>query len=247
MSKVCPGCSALNRDEARFCRECSHAFSDRGVATRICDRGRHPMEPAWTACPYCAVDDSQARDVAHAPTTAPAEEGAERDATAPMTTVAGGDAVQAGNDNAQPDARESPAEDATIVERAPAAAPRPEPSPDPEAACERRIVAFLMTYSWYAVGQFFPLREGRTTIGRAADCDVSVPEDDQLADCHAFIEITDAGSWFSGPAGYPGDQADPPSGRVGLPDRARLTTGGTEWVFLVVAPRPNGAQRKAGR
>ncbi|HEY6399953.1 MAG TPA: protein kinase, partial [Blastocatellia bacterium] len=52
--KACPKCHNINRDDARFCHECGFTFSAQNQPHRLCPAGKHPMDLAWTSCPYCS-------------------------------------------------------------------------------------------------------------------------------------------------------------------------------------------------
>ena len=109
----------------------------------------------------------------------------------------------------------------------------------PAAGAERRpggrkIVGLLLTYSWKAEGQLFPIREGRNFIGRGEQCEVSLADDPSLSERHCHISYQDrfvigdlvsmAGTHVNGRAVL--SQFEP------LPNFARLRTGSTEWVFV---------------
>jgi hypothetical protein len=51
----------------------------------------------------------------------------------------------------------------------------------------RRITGFLITFDRSPDGRFFVLREGRNMIGRGADCDVVVDDDENVSSEHAII------------------------------------------------------------
>lgn len=51
----------------------------------------------------------------------------------------------------------------------------------------RRITGFLITFDRSPDGRFFVLREGRNMIGRGADCDVVVDDDENVSTEHAIV------------------------------------------------------------
>lgn len=56
-----------------------------------------------------------------------------------------------------------------------------------QAAPERRLVGFLVTYNRNPAGRAFNIYEGRNYIGRDASCDVALPDDGQMSGKHLSI------------------------------------------------------------
>lgn len=52
---------------------------------------------------------------------------------------------------------------------------------------QRRLVGFLVTYNRDPNGKAYNIYEGRNFIGRGADCDISIPDDDQMSSKHLSI------------------------------------------------------------
>ena len=51
----------------------------------------------------------------------------------------------------------------------------------------RKLVGFLVTYNRSPLGKSFNLYEGKNFIGRDRNCDISVPEDNQMSGRHMSI------------------------------------------------------------
>jgi hypothetical protein len=101
----------------------------------------------------------------------------------------------------------------------------------------------LVTYSWKPEGQIFPVREGRNLIGRGAECDIRVPEDQTLSNINTHITFRKSfivGDMVSMSGtdlnGQPIEEQFVPLGNY-----ARIRTGSTNWTFIVVqAPEAPG-------
>jgi len=128
---------------------------------------------------------------------------------------------------------ETPAEKPPV----PTAAPK-----EPQTAAvepNRRIVGVLVTYSWVAEGQVFPLLEGRNLIGKdPAQCDICVPQDSTLSAVNSYIlyrrnfVIGDKLSM----SGTDVDGEPIETEAVQLHNYARIRTGSTYWTFVSVQP-----------
>jgi hypothetical protein len=234
MSKPCAKCGTQNRDEAKRCMECGQALAGGATPVRYCSAGRHPMDPGWTECPYCATaagvphatppaEMARAKTVAEASLGAPAvADVIEKQAVRPLAPVVA------------PDVRRR---ETVLIGAPPAAA---------EAAQEtRRIVALLVTYSWDSAGQVFPIRTGRCFIGSDPHSDVRVASDPQMSGRHAVIlfrgeefmiddEKSLNGTFVND---RPVDQKQP------LANYSTIKTGGTVFMFVRVEPE---AARSAG-
>lgn len=53
---------------------------------------------------------------------------------------------------------------------------------------DRKLVGFLVTYNRTPMGKSFNIYEGRTTIGRGASCDISMPDDNLMSTHHMTIQ-----------------------------------------------------------
>ncbi len=53
--KLCPKCMEENDEAANFCTRCRAAFESAGKT--VCPRG-HIIDPTWTECPYCRLEQS---------------------------------------------------------------------------------------------------------------------------------------------------------------------------------------------
>jgi hypothetical protein len=106
-------------------------------------------------------------------------------------------------------------------------------------ATQRRIVGVLITYSWRPDGQMFPVREGRNLIGRGAECEIQVPEDNTLSSVNTHVTyrksftvgdmVSMSGTDING---TPIEEQFVP-----MESGARLRTGSTHWTFLAI-PSP---------
>lgn len=109
-------------------------------------------------------------------------------------------------------------------------------------AAGRRIVAILITYSWLPEGQVFPIREGRNLIGRGEKCDILVREDNVMSEVNSHITfrhnfvlgdmVSMSGTDLNGEAVE--EQFRP------LTNYARIRTGATNWIFVIVDPSNAG-------
>jgi len=60
----------------------------------------------------------------------------------------------------------------------------------------RKLVGFLVTYNKNPMGKAYNLYEGRNLIGRAPDCDVSIPDDTQMSGQHMTIRFLSGNGKF---------------------------------------------------
>ncbi len=115
----------------------------------------------------------------------------------------------------------------------------------PPRAQGRKVIAVLVTYSWKPDGQVFPVREGRNLIGRGEECDIRVPEDPMLSQVNSHITfrrsfvvgdmVSMGGTDLNG---EPVEEQFRP-----LENYARIRTGSTQWVFVVIDPVSAGAEK----
>lgn len=61
----------------------------------------------------------------------------------------------------------------------------------------RKLVGFLVTYNRTPMGKAFNIYEGRNYVGRDADCDVSIPDDNQMSGKHLLIRYLSGNNKFS--------------------------------------------------
>ena len=61
----------------------------------------------------------------------------------------------------------------------------------------RKLVGFLVTYNRTPLGKAFNIYEGRNYIGRDADCDVAIPDDNQMSGKHMLIRYLSGNNKFS--------------------------------------------------
>jgi hypothetical protein len=119
--------------------------------------------------------------------------------------------------------------------------PAPVPNPAsvaPEKKTGRRIVGMLITYTWMPEGQIFPVREGRNLIGRNPDCDISLPDDQNLSDTNSHItyrrHFTVGDLVSMGGTDLNGCPVE--ENFVKLPNYARVRAGSTHFVFVTAEP-----------
>jgi hypothetical protein len=226
MSKICPQCKTENRDQANFCLRCNARLAGE-TPVRYCPAGKHPMDPGWDTCPYCAASGQSAGP--------------------PPVPGRGRTLVE----DEQPSAP-APPPPIPAVERAPAPPPPPaaggagrrktvfdsgasaQPSPGSEAGGLRRMVAVLVTYTWKPEGQLFPVREGRNYIGRDAECEVCLPNDTQMSSRHSTILYRGMDFWISDADSMNGTYVNGENveEKQRLPDSATIRTGATVWRFV---------------
>jgi pSer/pThr/pTyr-binding forkhead associated (FHA) protein len=114
----------------------------------------------------------------------------------------------------------------------------------------RRIVGFLVTYTWRHSGDYYVLREGRNFIGRDKassygdqDCDVRLPYDREMSSEHALIlyqmgqftlyDQKSANGTFVNERDR--NHLVPPSG-VELEDKNLVLAGSTAFIFVEIPP-----------
>jgi hypothetical protein len=103
---------------------------------------------------------------------------------------------------------------------------------------DRRIVAVMITYSWNPGGEVFPVRRGRTLIGRGEECDIRLLEDPALSHVHSYITF-DTDFVLRDMISLSGTDLNgaPLNQQVKrLPNFARIRTGSTQWVFVIIDP-----------
>ena len=114
--------------------------------------------------------------------------------------------------------------------------PQETTSENPPRPAQRKIVGVLITYSWRTDGQMFPVREGRNLIGRGAECEIQIPEDNTLSNVNTHITFRKSftvGDMVSMSGtdinGTPMEEQFVP-----LENGAKLRTGSTHWTFLAM-------------
>lgn len=224
MSKICPQCKTENRDQANFCMRCNARLTS-DTPVRYCPSGRHPMDPGWDTCPYCAASGQAAAPPAPpgrgrtlvedqppaVPPPAPAQPPIRPPAPLPM----GGE----------------PGRRKTVFDSSVSAQP-----PQGADSGLRRIVAVLVTYSWKPEGQIFPVREGRNYLGRDPECEICIPNDTQMTSRHATIIYRGRDFWIDDEKSMNGTVVDGENieEKQRLPDGAAIRTGATVWRFVQI-------------
>lgn len=56
----------------------------------------------------------------------------------------------------------------------------------------RRLVGMLVTYNTNPLGEVFKVYEGRNIVGRAADCDIVITNDNNVSSHHLLVLFVDA-------------------------------------------------------
>lgn len=245
MSKICPQCRTENRDLARFCMNCNTALRT-DTPVRFCPSGRHPMDPGWESCPYCAnegrsatasVESNQFPPLPPPPSTQRRATVLEtfnpphRSGTLPEHDPLSGASVPASAGEST--GRRKVTIFADLKSSDLGASPKVEPG-------VRRIVALLVTYTWRADGEVFPVREGRNYLGSDPDCEIRVIADPQLSSHHAIIIYRGKDFWIDDEKSMNGtflngkivEQKQP------LADHSIVKTGATVWHFVAVSPFP---------
>lgn len=251
MTKTCPKCHASNRAEAKFCLECNYSFSDQEPMPRLCPAGKHPMDPAWTSCPYCSgsqpTDDSSAGSPqpgaqGNPPIPPPPGGGRKRPPTTPeqqpgpMPNPAAAGGLKP-NPAPAPSGGRKKTEFGDVAPQPEKPQPPAASAPRPAQPGTRRIVAALVTYTWQSQGQIFPICEGRNYLGRDSDCEICMDADPQMSGHQSAIfyrgeifEITDEksmnGTFVNG-------KSVPLTG-LPLEHNAVIKTGATTWRFVVI-------------
>ncbi|HEX4966508.1 MAG TPA: FHA domain-containing protein [Thermoanaerobaculia bacterium] len=243
MNQICPKCKTPNRDQAKYCLSCNAPLTA-DTPVRYCPSGRHPMDPGWETCPYCAASDAW--------TTRPSSQQPGAQAPPPLPPPLPGQ-------QRQPTMVEGAA--APAPRAAAAAPPRPAPPPPPPPAGGgssrrktvfateneggpavspgmRRIVAVLVTYTWRADGEMFAVREGRNYLGSSLECEIHLASDPQMSARHATILYRGKDFWIDDEKSMNGTYVN---GEVieekqRLSDHATIRTGATVWHFVILAP-----------
>ena len=132
----------------------------------------------------------------------------------------------------------------------PASAVRPDPvAVKPKFRDNRKIIGVLVSYTWEAEGQVFPVRQGRTHIGAGQIkedtehrvVDVYCPDDNLLSEDHAVILIQKDKFWIrdldsTNGTFLNGEQLRPDQAEE-LPNNSEIKTGKTVFTFLKIEPK----------
>lgn len=244
MSQICPKCKTENRDQAKFCMSCNTPLTS-NTPVRYCPSGRHPMDPGWETCPYCAASDAWTTRPSNQPAGAQAE-------PPPLPGQRQPTMVEGAAPSPPPPPRPAAA--------APPPRPVPPPPPPPPAgggagrrktvyATEneggpavspgmRRIVAVLVTYTWRADGELFAVREGRNYLGSSPECEIHLASDPQMSSRHATILYRGKDFWIDDEKSMNGTYVNGEiiEEKQRVPDHATIKTGATVWHFVILAP-----------
>lgn len=263
MNKTCPKCHTVNRPEAKFCLSCNYALSDSGAGPVLCPAGRHPMDPAWSSCPYCSgtqeIINPSAADFANAPTAGmssripplpnpsarkrpPTEienQGTSVPPTPPPPPPAPGMVTPQANagGSGRKKTEYGGSEQSIPTERI---SPQPAPqTPQAPQSGGRRICAVMVTYTWRNEGQVFPVYEGRNYVGSDPDCEISLTTDRQLSGRHAAIFFRGGNFEISDEKSMNGtfvNNKSVPLTGMPLGNYIVIKTGATIWRFIIIEP-----------
>ena len=230
MSKRCPECGADNRDEAKLCNQCKHAFLDKAASSRLCAAGKHPLDPGWKTCPYCNQD--AADDVER---ESPEKEG--RRPTEMEGAAKGKDELP----KIPPPPAGAKKRRETEFDANASKGPYQTHSEVAVNTSGRRIAGILVTYTWRPEGQVFAVREGRNILGADPECEISLRDDPQISGKHATIIYRGKGTPFLI------DDLHSSNGtlvngelildnKLRMPNYSTIKTGATVWTFMIVEP-----------
>lgn len=238
MSRTCPRCKAENRGQARHCVSCGAPLTPSSGGVRYCPANRHPMDPGWDSCPYCASEAAaQARNAQPSPPPplpAAPRAGGNRQATIVESPLPPGPPPP------EPARHDAPDQSQSLRRKATQFAGPSEGAQLLAKSDTRRIVAILITYTWRSEGEIFPVREGRNRIGSDPGCDVHLAADPQMSSIHATIIYRGHDFWIDDEKSMNGtfvnDECIEEKQR--LPSGARIQTGATVWRFIAVGSVP---------
>jgi hypothetical protein len=103
---------------------------------------------------------------------------------------------------------------------------------------QRKVVGVLVTYSWKADGEIYPIREGRNLIGRDADCDICIAMDQTLSGRNSHITYRTAfvvGDLVSMKGTDLNGEPIEEQFR-GLPNYSTIRAGSTHFTFIAINP-----------
>jgi hypothetical protein len=201
------------------------------------------MDPGWETCPYCANEAGGQRAApaggsSKEPPPLPPPPSNQRRATMlesspvrPPTVPEAPSASVRASVPQPPRPAPAPARGKTVFADPSPAAPAAEPG-------LRRIVALLVTYTWRADGEVFPVREGRNYLGSGPECEICLSSDPQLSSRHATIVYRGKDFWIDDEKSMNGTfvNGEVIEERQRLANYSTLKTGATVWHFLTVAP-----------
>jgi len=171
----CPKCKATNPDNANFCKNCRSPIPKSEDKIR-CPNG-HIMDPSWTECPIC-----QAANKADGGGSSQSQKTvfeANPISNEPKRTIR--KTALEGN-------IDQPHEPKKIQKRARKTVVQSINEDDNNSQAEQnRLVAFLVSFSLDPSGQFFPIREGRHSIGCDESSDIYIKNDDKMSRQHAIL------------------------------------------------------------
>lgn len=260
---VCASCRTMNPDGRTVCLSCGWELrrAGRGPATvadstpngRSCPQG-HPIDPAWSRCPYCEPAGSAARGAPSIPTVlegtaaepsragrttrleiASKEPVRERSRRTRLAGVGETDAPAAAfHDASEPRTASAPQDRGPVSAAAAGAAGPRRHAPTASAP----LVAVLAAPTLRPEGAVFAIREGKNLLGAAAESDVCLEDDPQVSSEHALLlcrgrafhladRMSTNGTWVNG-------QELIGTHSVSLADRDRIRCGGTDLIFIVL-------------
>ncbi|MDR1922455.1 MAG: FHA domain-containing protein [Candidatus Adiutrix sp.] len=230
----CPSCGRPAETAAGRCGFCGAALNEAPDAFERCSNG-HIVSEGAQFCPWCG---EEMRPAGGGRVTGPKTENSR--STEPMT----GPAFPPPGRFREPATSPGPqggGQRKTMV------MPRPEEKrtvifrPDGGAAPapgggQARLVGFLVSYSLSPLGAFFPLREGRQTIGSGPAMRIRI-EDDQLSGEHALILYRQGRFIFEDRLSSNGSRINgqEAAGQVELKHGDRLGLGAHTYIFVGIS------------
>jgi len=170
----CPKCKETNPDNANFCKSCRSPIPKSEDKIR-CPNG-HIMDPSWTECPICqAANKADDGEISQYKKTAfESYPNSNRPEPAIRKTKLEGTIEQPSNNKPNKKPRKTVVQSINEDENG-------------STAIQNRLVAFLVTFSIDSSGQFFPIREGRHTIGCGDNSDICIRDDNKMSSQHAVL------------------------------------------------------------
>lgn len=195
---------------------------------RLCDAGRHTMDPNWETCPYCDAE-KKSKEKTQVPRQAPLSAAAD-DRKTRIGDIPSGVPRETKTMPASPSYGSGP--------------------PHGGEGDTRRIMGVLITYTWRPEGQLFPIREGKNFIGAEnvssevshRPCEIQIRTDPMLSAEHALIlcrhgrydlvdQTSSNGTFLNG-------ELVPIQGIELRDPYAEIKTGNTVWKFVKIEAPP---------
>ncbi|MBX7044261.1 MAG: FHA domain-containing protein [Ignavibacteria bacterium] len=160
---ICPTCKSQNSSDSRFCISCGAVLSQVSENKKMCPNG-HVYGASLSSCPYCPSPQLQSKILKGSDSsteTISSDKG--KDATRIISPSGGG------SSNFNKTVIVSPGDDSSG-----------------KATTSRKIIGWLVTFSWKEEGQDFRLYEGRNLISGDSKSDVAL-NDPSVSSPHCMI------------------------------------------------------------